>query len=543
MVLTNAYLNKHCLVIDDFAEARHGIRQMLRSIGVEKVDSVANAKTALEFCTRQRYDIIVSDYHLGSGKDGQQLLEELRFRKLLRHSCIYVMISAENSQTWVLGALENQPDCYLTKPFNKPTLKARLDRIVAFKEAASEVNEALDIDDPERVVQACVRALKSATRHQQFFLRTLAEQYYNNQRYEQALSAYQRALQDRAPSWARLGLGKVQFRLGQYENAQHTFGALIKDNEFYLEAYDWLAKTQEHRGDRNSAQNTLEEATRKSPRAIRRQMELGRIARRNRDHEIAAKAFEKSSKLGLNSVHQTPNNELNWARSLTDLADGQPKELANKTTTDARRVVDETVKTYPGNKRVKVNTAVIAARILKQQEKTAEANRALDQARELMRHAGIQLDEHGTLDLANAHLALGDEEEGKRLLIELACADHENQALAEEIKEKYGSDILASRHQALESANARGMGFYRRKQYQEAAAAFEEGLAESPNNIAINLNLAQALITAMRNGRRDDHGIQRASEALSIAEAMGADGDRMDRLNELKRLLSQLRGF
>ena len=70
-------------------------------------------------CSYKSYDIVLCDYNLGAGQDGQQLLEELRYRHKLKNTSLFVMITAESSRDMVLGALEYLPDDYLTKPITQ----------------------------------------------------------------------------------------------------------------------------------------------------------------------------------------------------------------------------------------------------------------------------------------------------------------------------------------------------------------------------------------------------------------------------------------
>jgi DNA-binding response OmpR family regulator len=82
----------------------------------------------------QRYDIILCDYNLGQGKDGQQVLEEARFREFMSPSTIFVMITAENTMDMFMGVLEYSPDDYLIKPFTKEALGKKLRDLIRKKE-------------------------------------------------------------------------------------------------------------------------------------------------------------------------------------------------------------------------------------------------------------------------------------------------------------------------------------------------------------------------------------------------------------------------
>ncbi|HTH40016.1 MAG TPA: response regulator, partial [Rhodocyclaceae bacterium] len=65
------------LLIDDLQEMRSSVRIQLSDIGLEKCDQARNVKEAVERLTQRQYDLIICDYNLGQGADGQQLLELL----------------------------------------------------------------------------------------------------------------------------------------------------------------------------------------------------------------------------------------------------------------------------------------------------------------------------------------------------------------------------------------------------------------------------------------------------------------------------------
>ena len=127
------YSNKRFLVVDDFSDFRSSVKAMLRDMGAKDVDTADCGEDTLAMCRHKRYDIILHDYNLGAGKNGQQVLEELLIGKLISHQCIFIMVTAESSQAMVLSALEHEPDAYLTKPFNRASLAQRLDKLVERK--------------------------------------------------------------------------------------------------------------------------------------------------------------------------------------------------------------------------------------------------------------------------------------------------------------------------------------------------------------------------------------------------------------------------
>lgn len=146
------FSNKKALLIEDMAEARIMQRKMLTDFGFTSIDIAMKAETAIELLRSKSFDVILSDYNLGKGKDGQQLLEEVRHSALIPNTATYLMVTAETSIEMVMGAIEYQPDGYVTKPFSQAMLQRRLNKLLETKERLYKVNLALDNKEHETAV-------------------------------------------------------------------------------------------------------------------------------------------------------------------------------------------------------------------------------------------------------------------------------------------------------------------------------------------------------------------------------------------------------
>ncbi len=118
-MLSEQPFDNHFLIVDNYPFGRDTLRRTLLSLGAEKVDIAVSAAAAISMCKSIDYDMVFSDYDLGDGKNGQQLLEELRSQKLLRNVSAFVILTSETTRDVVLSTLEFQPDDYLAKPYAK----------------------------------------------------------------------------------------------------------------------------------------------------------------------------------------------------------------------------------------------------------------------------------------------------------------------------------------------------------------------------------------------------------------------------------------
>ena len=117
---------------------------MLRSFGVRQLDTAATADQTIELCRNHNYGMIICDYNLDDSRDGQQILEELRHMQMLQYTTLFIIITAETSREMVLGAIENQPDDYITKPISQKLMRTRLDRALLKHEDLFAIKLCMD---------------------------------------------------------------------------------------------------------------------------------------------------------------------------------------------------------------------------------------------------------------------------------------------------------------------------------------------------------------------------------------------------------------
>ena len=288
---TNELEKKDFLIIDDFGDMRGMIKSMLQGIGVTRLDVAANGKDAVGAMEAKRYDFILCDYNLGPGKNGQQVLEEARYRNLIGLGSIFIMITAENTFDMVMGAVEYEPDSYLTKPFTKDLLRARLDKMVEKKKNLKDVEQAVDRKDFEVAVVLLNKKIAGKPRNLRELIKLKAELCFRAGDYQQAETILEGIIAEREMTWALLGLGKVHYARGDYEKARLFFEKLLLQNERFTAAYDWLARTLQMLDQCEDAQEVLQKAVILSPNAILRQQALGVLAMKNQDEETASKAL------------------------------------------------------------------------------------------------------------------------------------------------------------------------------------------------------------------------------------------------------------
>ncbi len=103
LILQQSLTRKRVLIIDRHAPARDALRLMLGSLGITAVHGAGNSAEVIRQVKANRFDIILSDFILDDGRDGQQLLEELRYAHLIPLGTVYIIITSERSYSNVVA--------------------------------------------------------------------------------------------------------------------------------------------------------------------------------------------------------------------------------------------------------------------------------------------------------------------------------------------------------------------------------------------------------------------------------------------------------
>ena len=159
------WADKNYLIVDDFVGVRQLLRESLRSLGAKNIDQASSGGEAMGLLARIRYDVVLCDYNLGDGKNGQQVLEEARVRNLVNPSTVWLMVSAEKSVESVMGAAEHQPDAYLIKPITEGVLLTRLNRVWHKKQIFRLIDQAYAEKDYLRAARLCDAAIEGHKAH------------------------------------------------------------------------------------------------------------------------------------------------------------------------------------------------------------------------------------------------------------------------------------------------------------------------------------------------------------------------------------------
>lgn len=113
------------LVVDDSATIRKVLARILNQIGFTRVESAANAETALQMLREREFGLALIDWYMDETL-GIDIVRSMRRDYRLKDVPV-ILISAHASAENVINAKEAGARGYLVKPFSVEALKAKLD--------------------------------------------------------------------------------------------------------------------------------------------------------------------------------------------------------------------------------------------------------------------------------------------------------------------------------------------------------------------------------------------------------------------------------
>ena len=541
--IIKTYSQKRCLIVDDVPDIRTSLKRILVDFGAADVDTAGSAEEAIEICQRNQYDMVLADYNLGSGKNGQQLLEELRYHRLLKNTALFVMITAEASSHYVLHALEYQPDDYLNKPITRDSLRPRLDQSLLKNETLTPIKQAIDEQKPNRAIAACEKLLAEKNRYHSEIKKIYGELLVQQRAYDQAITLYQSFDESRRPLWAQIGLAKSYLKKKEFDKAEAVLNDVVNQHQFCVEAHDYLAQLYEMKGNLELAQHELSIALKMSPLSVGRQREMGKISAQAGDLNASVHAYRSALKHSKNSCHESAEDFINLSQSLTDLIEEQPS-AATKLGEEAVDTLKQMEKRYSKHPIYKMRSKLTEANLLDLQGKSEKAEKLCDEA--LAVHANIKYTVIANtpvnvcIDCAKAFMARGKYDEGERLLQEVSKINQDPE-LAIQIDKLLRDPVTKEGILYAAKENKLGITLYQQKKYDKALTAFIKVLDELPNHIGLNLNLIQAVISKAKEASeledKEKHLVENSFQRIGLLEE---DSKHADRYNYLKKQFNKI---
>ncbi len=433
---------KTYLVIDDFSIVHRMLRDMLHKLGAVAIDTVKNGTDAISLLQQKQYDVVLCDYNFSEGPNGQQILEEAKHRELVGLSSIWIMVSSEKAMEIVMGAAELAPDGYILKPLTESLLLARLNRAWDKKQAFTAIDRAYAARNFEKALQLCDQRMAADRIHAMDLLRMKASLLLKCGELQQARLVFEKALALREQVWAKAGLARIHFMSGQYGEAKKLLQEIVLAHPAFLDAYDLLAQTLQHLGESSQSLHVLEKAARLSPFSVLRQKNLGEVALKLDEVDIAEQAFKMSIEVGEYSVLKTPEAYLGLAQVY---GIKQQPELALE-------MLERVRQTFAGDQ-IDLRTRLIESQVYADNGMPDKARQTTEQTHQHLMATNTSLGTDASLEMAQLLSATGDADLSSEMIRKIRTAKPE-ESEADTVQPLHSNASVAARQETADASDA-----------------------------------------------------------------------------------------
>jgi tetratricopeptide (TPR) repeat protein len=530
------YKSKKFLIVDDFQEFRSSLRYMLQTFGAVSIDMAGTGDSAVTQIENKGYDVILCDYNLGyNQKDGQQILEEVKYRELIKMTAVFIMITAENTSDMIMGVAEYYPDDYLIKPFTKEVLRSRIEKAFRKKTDFEAIESAVRKQEYRRAIDLCDSQIIKEPPNLFEYMKMKGDLYLQISDYDQARKLYEEVLSIHEIPWAKIGLGRVFFQQEDYAQAREIFSSLIEENKMQIVAYDWLAKTLLKLNSPQEAQDLLQEAVEISPKSVNRQKLLGEITFQNKDYDRSEKSFQAAIALGRHSCFKSANEYTGLAKAL--VGKNEPQK--------ALSILDNIEDEFPKSTEAAFQSAAMKGAVYQAMDKKEESKKYFQMAAKRFMDSGKNIPEDIAMDVAKSCLEMGEKETGLNLIQEIIKNNHEDEVLVRKVQTIFkeadlleeGNRLIASTRKEIVRINNQGVTLVEEGKLAEAIDCFEKAAQSLPKNRIILANTVQTLIMTMQKSGKDKDLLLRAKDYLNRLQEIDPGYKKIPYLLELQEKL------
>jgi CheY-like chemotaxis protein len=522
------------LLVEDFEAMRSVLKTLLQRCGARRVDTARDGREATQMLSAKRYDVVMCDYDLGPGKNGQQLLEEARLKRWIGPASVWLMITAEKTSIMVSAAAEEAPDDYLLKPITEGLLQTRLLRLVERKAALAGIAVAMEAHDWQRALQLCREQLAAGSKNVAELLRLQAQLHQKLEEWPQAQAVYENVLQRGPLAWAKLGLAQVRLHANDQAGAQALLQEIVRDHPQYLDAYDELAGLLAEQGHAQQQLALLERAVKLSPNSAKRQAVLGQAALAQGQPDLAERAFTRSIKLTEHSAVENLEPFLGMARLHSEA--GDPAKARGMLAALTQRYDSRDAQLLAKSEEVRAlqvaGDAVGAARLAAELAAlSADATQPASSAT--------------AARIAETLIETGQADSATQLLQYVTRNNYDDEALLRRTQRAFdrlglgatGGELVAAAKREATDAMKEGMRLMAQGDPQAALQSLRGAKTSMPRNARVLLNFAAVALTCLERQGRSAALEAEVQASIATAQALKPDDARAaDLLRQLHRL-------
>ena len=250
------------LIVDDKANMRRTMRNMLRLLGFNSFREADDGDNALQRLRAEKFDFVICDWNMPR-MNGLDVLREVkqddRFKELP-----FLMVTAEVEEATVAESIEADVDGYVIKPLLPKTLEEKMFEILTKKLAPSPLETHLQVADVLLKARNYVAVHQELDKAARISPRSPKLFYYRGLAFEAQ---------------------------GDLDRAEKAFAAARQLGPKFIKAHEKLAEILEKKGRQADMVEILKEVVRVSPKNADRQTKLGQALLADGRIQEAKKAF------------------------------------------------------------------------------------------------------------------------------------------------------------------------------------------------------------------------------------------------------------
>lgn len=539
-----SFAGKEILVVDDQKPFQIMIRGMLNSLDADSIAIANSGEIAIQLCNKTKFDIVFIDYNLGAGRNGRQLLEELKARQLLKTSCVSMLLTGESLSTMVIGMLEAQPDDYIVKPFSQNLLLQRVSKAWSRRQVFLDYYQKFYKQDYLGALKQLDVIAKSNPRYASTVDKYKAEILFELEDFAQLELHINSKIQNKRLQWPLIYQAKMFQKQQKYQDSINSAKQAILNNKLSMEAYDLIADSYLKLDDLEQSYHWIKAGIDKSPFSVSRQYRLSSIAKLNQDFETSIKACNQVVDLTSYSFKKDYQHVLNHIRNIIDICELEEDEKKK------RRYNQEVIYALQKSKRDNTNVTDFT-----QEDFETICLARLDSVNG-MNHRAKQ----SFAELSNKYSKTEDafplELLADSVLLLLKIGDFDKALEYSKILSQSGVELDEFTQTMLNQANVRaeeamesvrtlnqkGIVEFKNGRLDEAEQLFEQSLKIAPMNTGSAVNLIQVLIEKIQTQPKEKLlYIEKCATTFKILDGMPLGDAYQKRTNELKTKFSELK--
>lgn len=526
------------LIIDGQSLVHTVVKGALLDAGIKRVQSAHNAFSALRLCQTIHFDMVLISFDVKSDKDGFNLLEEMKYKGYITKTTCVVFLSADTSKGLVHCVVEMEPTDFWVKPLDRSKVENRIYQIIAIEKKLYALRYCFEQCEYTTVIYYAERQLKDASLSSYFphINRLIGKSLYFLKEYQAAQEFYENLAKEYSYAWVQVGLAATLLKQNKIEQATELTDKLLEREDTKFATYDLLAEYHIDKEDYQRGYDIIQEATKLAPRSIERNRKSWNLARLNHDRMGQYLATKNIAKYAKNSIHDSPDLQLNVLRAGLDLATTLSEAESNKLLINTEKMLERLKQDSGVVSVLSEQITIIEVRLLNSRKNKKQAEQVmLNQTR-----ADALKNFEDNLDKVKAFHEIGLWEQSLLLLDQMKGdmdqGSFTGKVLAEYLEQesKERQDIRYTPKELGEMASSH----YKNKRYKPAYNLLCQASKLSPNNVNITISLLKVLVILAEVEGLNSEEFQSVSECFEALDGVTMSEGQQTKLHEYNKRIN-----